>query len=159
MTDYDKIKADVEAKLDEFRIAYNVRYLCETVRDGNWKCDHFRVSFNSYETDYYTGLGHRKPRKGAGKNPYNPRIIAHEEWEKQSLIVVKPRAADVLRSLLMDAEAMDTSFHDWCDECGYDTDSLKARNTYDACCEIGIEMRSIFTHAQRKELQELVQDL
>lgn len=158
MTDYDKIKADVDAKLAEFRIAYNVRHVGETARDGDWKCDHFRVSFNSYETDYYTGLGHRKSRRNE-KNPYTPRTIAHEEWDKYNLIVVKPKAADVLHSLLMDAEAANMSFRDWCGEYGMNSDSIKDRGTYDACCEVGVGMRRTFTRAQIEELRTMMQDL
>ena len=48
-----------------------------------------------------------------------------------------PKVADVMHSLLLDSSAVDMDFEDWCSDFGYDTDSRKARDTYDKCLELG----------------------
>ena len=50
---------------------------------------------------------------------------------------VFPGVASVLHSLMLDAQALDQSFADWCDDLGYDDDSISAFDTYRACCENG----------------------
>lgn len=44
----------------------------------------------------------------------------------------KPDAASVLDCLASDASGAEESFDDWCDSCGYDTDSRAAERTYKA---------------------------
>lgn len=168
----NEVRPLVAAELEQARIKWSVRYVGETVRDNNWACDAWRVSLSTYpqgfgqsdthpkrhvmETDYYTGLGLRKaPPKPS--IPYKPGTIAHEEWMKAAKPQA-PSAADVLHSLLLDAEAAGDSFGDWCANFGYNTDSIKALNTYMACAKIGEELRKIMSPALRKRLSELLQD-
>lgn len=48
----------------------------------------------------------------------------------------RPEAWEVLECLLSDAASVeDRSFHEWCDDMGYDTDSMSARRTYDTILE------------------------
>lgn len=141
----------INAFLQENNITYAARYVGETVQDNNWQCDAWRVSFASgksrFETDYYTGLGYRKKGKecvNAGfKTPDKP---------------VAPCAADVLYSLILDSSAIDMSFAYWCDEYGYDADSISAFNTYQACCKIAKELQQVFTRAQVETLRGLLED-
>lgn len=141
----------VNAFLMENNITYIARYVGETMRDNKWQCDAWRVSFaagkSRCETDYFTGLGHRKKGReyvNAGfKTPDNP---------------VAPCAADVLYSLVLDSSAIDTSFDYWCDEYGYDADSISAFNTYQQCCKIAKEMRQVFNHAQIEALRGMLED-
>lgn len=44
-----------------------------------------------------------------------------------------PTASDLIYSLIMDKEALNQDFGDWCSEFGYDTFNIKARSTYKAC--------------------------
>lgn len=69
-----------------------------------------------------------------------------------------PTAASVLNSLLLDGAAVDQSFPDWCGDFGYDEDSITALGTYRACCKTGRLLRSLFTPAQREQLETLLQD-
>lgn len=155
----------VDVFLQENNIAYGVRYVGETVRDNGWKCDAWRVSFaagkSRFEADYYTGLGHRKPVKGSDQmreSKYPKKSIGYHEWAKRYIKPITPCAADVLYSLVSDSSAIDTSFDYWCADCGYDTDSISAFNTYQKCCEIAKELRSVFTHAQIETLRGLLED-
>ena len=45
----------------------------------------------------------------------------------------QPSLDDVLHSLVMDAEAEEMGFADWCATFGYDTDSRKALDVYLSC--------------------------
>ncbi|MNR67782.1 hypothetical protein D3C85_1919640 [compost metagenome] len=58
----------------------------------------------------------------------------------------------------MDSSGAEQNFHDWCSDFGYDNDSLKAQQTYNACCETLTKMRAFFTGTERTALNELLQD-
>lgn len=155
----------VDAFLQENDIAYAAHYVGETMRDNKWQCDAWRVSFaagkSRFETDYYTGLGHRKPVKGSERQegasmPKKP--IGYHEWAKRNSKPLAPCAADVLHSLILDSSAIDTSFDYWCNEYGYDADSISAFNTYQACCKIAKELRWVFTRAQLETLRGMLED-
>src|ERR1700741_66817 len=123
---YDEIKDAVDALLAQHSYEFHIRYVGETTRDNDWKCDAWRATITSpekrhMESDYYTGLGLRKsktPMPNLKKSPLSPR-----QWKEQNEKPVALRAADVLHSLLLDGEAINQSFDDWCGDFGYDTDS------------------------------------
>lgn len=156
---------ETDIKVDEalaaMGVSFSVRYIGETVKWEAQTVDHYRVKIGAYETDFYQGLGHRKPIKGVNgpvKCPYPPHTMGAEAWNKQNVRPVAPTAAAVLYCLLSDMEAADQSFTDWANELGYDTDSRKALAIYEACCETGLALRKGFTHAQRADLRGLLQD-
>lgn len=142
----DAIRDSVDSFLSTAFVKFKVQYSGETKRD-NWSCDAWRVRFSSPKgvmaTDYFTGMGHRKIIKTAWARHAKP---------------VNPRAADVLYSLVLDSAALDTSFEYWCGEYGCDSDSIKAFDTYRACCDIGKKMRSVFTQEQIQSLRDMLQD-
>jgi hypothetical protein len=73
--------------------------------------------------------------------------------------VTAPDLADVLHSLLLDSSAIDCGgFAEWCDEYGYDSDSIKARGMFDACMDTALKMRGAFGDSGMRELQEIFQD-
>lgn len=126
-----------------------ITYVGEAVRDNNWKCDQWRVSMANkagyWSTDYFTGLGFRKATsKHPGFNQPKP---------------VKPKIADVLYSLFMDANAANLNFSDWCDEYGYSDDSIKALNTYKQCLEIATALRKYFSPEQRAAIQSIIEEM
>lgn len=120
----------IDALLIEWGVPYSAKLVGETKRD-EWVCDKWAVTLGSLSTDFFTGTGLRKK--------------------------VKPSAASVLHSLLLDASANDRSFNDWCSDYDYSNDSMKAFETYQACCAIGEKLRKIFNHAQRETLRELLE--
>ena len=72
----------------------------------NWLCTlEFEGRKESFS--YKTGLGHRKNNK-----PQNPDV------------------ADVVYSIVSDWDAGSMPFEEFCDNFGYDNDSIKALNTY-----------------------------
>ena len=110
-----------------------ISYCCETTKDS-WKCDQWKVELSSkggYHTfDYFTGLGLRTK---AGK----PK---------------KPKIADVLHSLILDAEASEYNFDDWCNDFGYSSDSIHALNIYKACLSNSTALKK---HLGREALDQI----
>lgn len=122
-----------------------IQYMGETARD-KWECDQWRVTLSSkagfHSFDYFTGLGLRhKPRTSWGTP--KPK---------------KPKVADVLHSLILDASAADENFHDWCSNYGYSDDSIKAMNIYKACLETSQALRKHFSPDTLRQVRELLQD-
>jgi hypothetical protein len=123
-----------------------IDYVGQTKRDHNWDCDQWRVTLSSkagfHSFDYFTGLGLRHKPRTSWATP-TPK---------------KPKVADVLHSLIMDASAADENFHDWCANYGYSDDSIKAMNTYKACLEIAVALRKHFSPDTLRQVRELLQD-
>ena len=122
-----------------------IDYVGETTRNNDWQCDQWRVTLSSkagfHSFDYFTGLGLRhKP----------------DSWGKRK--PSKPKVADVLHSLILDASAADENFHDWCANYGYSDDSIKAMNTYKACLETAQALRKHFSPDTLHAVRELLQD-
>jgi len=91
---------------------------------------------------YYCGLAHVTKPKASWMQP-RP---------------VPPTSADVLYCLLLDSAAADQSFGDWCADYGYSDDSMRALETYKACCNSAKQLLRIFTREQLAELRTLLED-
>lgn len=158
----------IETAITEYLNAKGITFAAVLTGSGkrdDWECDSWAVSFsregkNSFSTDYHTGIGHRESKRPMppeiarlGKN-----IIARVDWERTWLKAVAPHVAGVLYSVLMDSQGAEQNFLDWCDEYGYDNDSMKAHKVYTACCEILVKVRAFFTNEERQVMQELLQD-
>lgn len=157
------IETEIADYLKTHGVTFSVTGGTPMTKDG-WECDHWSVVFtregkSPITTSYHTGIGHR-----ASKVPMPSyiaklgQVIARVEWEKQNVKPVKPSAAGVLYSLLSDARCGEQNFHDFCDELGYDKDSIKDQAIYNACCETLTKMRSFFTGTERQEMDEILQD-
>lgn len=153
----NEAQQNVATLLETWGVSFSARLIGETKRD-DWVCDEWRVTIGSFETEYFTGTGLRKMKKGAIPTTARKGCVAYAEWEKHNLVAVAPCAADVLYALLSDAEACETSFSDWCENFGYSNDSIKALNTYRACEETGRILRKVFSTKQVAELREALTD-
>ena len=136
-----EIENKVDALLQSYGVPFSARY-AGVVTKPDWdidgkgqRVDAWRVNVGGFETDYFSGLGLRKD--GAP---------------------VTPSAAEVLYGLLLNAEAGDMSFYEWCGEFGYSDDSIKALNIYKQCEETARALKKVFTHDQMAELREALQD-
>ena len=150
--DLDTAENRIDAMLQTRGVKYSARLVGATKRD-NWECDAWRVSFvrgnAAMETDYFTGTGHRKsrtPNKKQGQFGYMPPSP------------VTPSAASVLYSLCLEAEAESESFQNWCDNFGYNSDSISALNTYQACEKIARDMYRVFDRQTVAQFREVLQD-
>jgi hypothetical protein len=151
-SELDTEKNQIDAMLQSRGIKYSAKLVGPTKRD-KWECDAWRVSFvrgnAEMETDYFTGTGHRKsktPNLKPGRFGY------------MAPSPVTPCAADVLYSLCLDAEAESESFQNWCDNFGYDSDSISALNTYQACERIARDLYRVFDRKTLAKFREVLQD-
>lgn len=142
---------------------FSIIFTGATKKDG-WDCDGwiavFQTSSNRTENYFYTGVGHRRLVR--------PMPTDYKEWRRTALIIddfikqnlkpVCPTAASVLCSLLICSEAAETSFSDWCDNFGYDNDSITAFNMYRECEETAKKLRKIFSRHEVEALRKLLED-
>jgi len=120
------------------------------VQDKEWPHFLWNVTINHkdgfWTIPYKTGLGLvEKPKT----RPFGP---PPSEQPK------RPSNADIMHSLLLDADAADQSFNEWCDTYGENNDSMKAFKTYQACCEEGVNLRKTFTREQIEEMRKALED-
>lgn len=69
----------------------------------------------------------------------------------------RPKKKDVLYSMIMD-DVSGLSFNDFCDEFGYDNDSIKALETYKVCEKETQIYYDMFDSEEREILRELLED-
>lgn len=69
----------------------------------------------------------------------------------------KPQVKDVLYSMIMD-DVSNMNFDDFCNEFGYDNDSIKALETYKACEKQTQAYYNMFDSEEREALQELLEN-
>ena len=112
-----------------------------------------------YVFEYKTGLGHRVlPRRVQGW------LCAMGPRERARTIRAEsvPKRPDILgplHSMLLDGgSAAQNTFTEWCHEFGYDNDSIKARDIYDACQKVHDQLHHLFTREQVAKLNELMED-
>ena len=119
-----------------------------------------------FVTPYKCGLGHVElkhprmtmPKLSNGLPAYKKGTIAYQEWHEASHQPKKPSNSDIMNSLLMDSDAGEMSFNDWCGDYGYDNDSMKAFKMYQACCEAAVNIRKCFSTAQINEMRLALED-
>ena len=137
-----------------------IDYVGEIVRDGDWRCDQWRVTISNksgqWVTDYFTGLGHRKVTRRGDCIGMKNAVFVRGMWEDYK--PVKPKIIGVLHSLFMDAQAADQNFTDWCADFGYSDDSMKAFSIYKQCCETGLMLRKYFDPKTREAIQTIIED-
>lgn len=124
---------------------FNASYLCKNT-EGDWhhylwKCELITAN-GRITTSFKMGLGHV--------------IKARFSWSNDK--PKPPTLNDVLHSLINDADARSMSFNDWCSEFGYDSDSMKAFNIYQACCESAKKLDILYTRADIEEIREALRD-
>ena len=167
---------DVAAYLKAQGIIYKAEFV-GTKTDQNWERDQFVVTFNngkvSESFDYGTGIGHRLGLIGTNYKLSQKQIEGREVLRSvigadrseeitikldSGAYVVKPTQASVLYCLISDADLGSESFDDFCDNLGYNSDSITDFKTYQACMATAKQIRKLFTGEQRQTLQELLQD-
>lgn len=128
------------------------------------------------DVDYMQGCAHCPAYKlsaavaGAQNSVTRMRLIREEcnsgrvaipgRLQKAGAALPAPSLADVMQSLLLDGNVIDAgSFEDWCNEYGYDADSIKARGMYDDCLQIALKLRGAFGDKTMRELNELFEGM
>lgn len=126
---------------------------CGKIIEGKNGWDHFLYSVsigtgsNMFTTQYKCGLGHSK------KVDFHSNPDYWSNKERKYLVPVKPKNSDIVYSLLMDSEAGNYSFQDFCDNFGYSSDSINALNVYRECEKTNKNLRKVFTKEQLQQMQ------
>lgn len=139
----------------------------------NWRVT-VKSNRAEYVTDYQQGIGHL-PEHLRGKMTYDvaeavavacetgkarTKTAMYEGWnpDKGAVKLIPPTMAEVFYSLTLDGGAILQSFEEWASDLGYDTDSISAEKTYNACKDEGqFIIRTSGTNGLEK-LQALFQD-
>jgi hypothetical protein len=165
--------------LREIGVEITPSYIGERL-NGDWDHDLFSVNLNNkHFTEYKTGLGHRlssanfnnltfKQRahiKGLrtlypnhSRVYYKPNSIDATLYNVRTQVVPLPTQAGILYSLLLDSQASEMSFSEWCDNYGYSDDSITSLNMYQECEKIAKQLRDVFTREQLNKLSALLED-
>lgn len=149
--------------------------------DLKWEADHWRLTIacpgtarKAFSCEYSTGIGHRVfsaalalrhgvssdaralgYRDGKRYNGPMDRSLKGREVHALCMAIVAPSLETVLESLSLDASCADQTFHDWCADMGYDTDSRKALDTYMVCQQIATDLRALLGYAGMTDLQSV----
>lgn len=96
---------------------------------------HFSCTLKSrlgeYQAYYSKGIGHLK----GGKKYYSGTVYNQR--------IDYPDLADVVYSFISDAECGDMNFDEFCDNFGYDEDSIRAKKIHEACDDTRRGLRHI----------------
>ena len=125
--------------------------------EGEWGADRFLVTLErggvKIEVNFSMGIGNRIVER-SGSVPYDLRKYAGKQIPfginpsiRSRLLPytkhLNPTAIQVIAVALLDASCAQGTFEDFCDMCGYDTDSRKALEMYLACQENGSKLRKL----------------
>lgn len=140
----------------------------------NWKVTISKGN-QSITTDYMQGIGHI-PRPAT--KAYNPnRVYWYEGYVKPAVEMGRlahvvgssisfgssplppPTLQDVMYSLAVDSDVINySSFEDWAEKFGYDTDSREDESIYRQCLDTALKLRAMLGDSKLQELQEACQD-
>lgn len=175
MHNYKK-QTDIELSIVEWcnkqGVSMAIDCMGAQIRD-KWECDAWNITLyrtgkkDVFNSLYYTGIGHRvlsamgKLEKSRIQRTYKGSVnLRHmlAQNKKENAKPQVPHIAGILCSFMLDASANDYSFNDWCNEYGYESDSIKALNMYQECCNTAKELHKLFNRSELSELSELLQD-
>lgn len=159
-----------------FNFKWDIVYCGEGFSD-DWNHDKWSVTITKFKTisnggviqgkvteqfEYKTGFGHRYLQPIAAREikqyKLNPRSVAYARTVAGSWYIKKPQIAAIIHCLLLDAEAGNESFSNWCDNFGFDSDSISAFNTYQACEKTAKQLNNLFNREQLQTLRDLLED-
>ena len=88
-----------------------------------------------FQTEYTQGCHFRHYRGGRAFNPPYGRLTVHDAAMNKQTIPDDPILADVMHSLVCDAQCVadGQTFESFADDMGYDTDSRGAERVYNGC--------------------------
>lgn len=141
----------------------------------NWRVSLYKGDKLILSGDYSAGCGHcpaykLSVKQAGGRNSIMRDDLIRAEcetgvphlpapsgapWRSVGQPPIMPDACDVLYSFLSDGTAIDAgSFESWAADYGYDEDSRKAFDIYNACVQTGLALRSALGETALSELRE-----
>ncbi len=136
----------------------------------NWRVTLCKGDREILTTDYMAGCAHCPSYEQFSTNAPRAKAVdaecetgrAHRINAMHPILMaipILPDTCDVIHSLVMDADCLNAStFEEWANDFGYDTDSRKAEAMYRACLEIALKLRNGLGETVLSELRDLFQD-
>lgn len=123
---------------------FTVNHLGLFLTDELHICDKYIVIIEGQDFEYSCGIGHRVELDRYKKEAFQKLMNRNPQKTKPNLLlyidelkkVSKPKPLnidDVLYSLVLDSQFSNETFDDFCDNLGYNSDSMKANEIYRAC--------------------------
>lgn len=163
---FEAIENAVQTILDNAGILYAITYHGEkqNALSGNstmeeWGITLFKSNSSKHKGqsfEYFTGFEYRETVRGFKAVHMQNKTSVSGPWRATKSKT--PHIAGFLYSALLDMQASEESFNNWCDNFGYDSDSIKAFNTYQACNEVADKLKAVIPHACIAQLREALQD-
>lgn len=160
MTDY-KQPADDFCKAHDITVEFKPCGLRAWPNDSSIVTDYYTVVFSrpgkTFTTDFYDSQDNTA-KHHAVYDPDKPcmdhhrRALTFHEFRKWKNTYTPPRPYDIISIMEKSDPGM---FLDWASDRGENTDSIKALNTYNLCCQEWIKIRKFFTAEEIAELQEI----
>jgi hypothetical protein len=146
---------------------FKVNHIGLFVNDDLWVHDKYIVIIEGQDFEYSSGIGHRIELNHFTKDDFKKIKSKNPKQTKENLLVyadelkkvskVKPlNIDDVLYSLVLDSDFACETFDDFCDNLGYDNDSMKANEIYKACQKNAKKVKSFISDLEKA--RELFQD-
>lgn len=137
-----KIKSEILQKEFDF----SVNHIGLTFDENFWLKDEYVITINGQRYNYFQGIGHRKEKSKYHKKDAQKWLNFRPRKEIESFdylvkmlntntIPKEIKIDDVLYSLVLDSDYGQMSFNDFCDNFGYNYDSIKHLNLHRECTE------------------------
>ena len=126
-----------------------------SVRDGDWPCIEYTCQLSdSRRRIVWTGEYARG--QTVKKTPRGMAVEASAAAKLAKAHKVAPKLDGVMRSLLSDGSAYfdGLRFEEWASEYGYSSDSIKAKETFEACDRIGRDLSRALSRDELAGLRE-----
>jgi hypothetical protein len=146
---------------------FQVNHLGLFLNDDLWIHDKYIVLIDEQDFEYSRGIGHRVVNYPLYKKDFQRVMNKTPQKNKANLLihidnvkaVSKPKPLnidDVLYSLILDSQAGQGTFEDFCDNFGYNEDSIKHSEIYKACQKTAKKVKTFIPNLE--EASELFQD-
>lgn len=160
----EKLGLSIKAEFVPWSKSRNAK---EKHKSLNWRVTLLRGGKEVLTTDYRAGEGHCPSYKqtfgGMSIDQRNALDYECENGSRYNMALsgkpILPDAADVIYSLVMDADVLNyAKFEEWAENFGYDPDSRKGEAIYRTCLEHALALRNAIGDDGLRELQEAGQD-
>jgi len=139
---------------------FSVNHLGLFVNDDLYIQDRYIVIIEGQDFEYSCGIGHRIEKDRFQRDKFKKTMSRNPQKTKSNLLLYidelkscsKPKKLnidDVLYSLILDAQSGTESFEDFCDNFGYNEDSVKHNEIYRACQKNGKKVKTFIKDLEK----------
>jgi len=148
------------SKILNTEFEFSVNHLGLFLNDDLFIQDKYVIIIEGQDFEYSCGIGHRVEKTPLHKKDFKSTMNKTPQKNKANLLlyidelnkVSKPKTLnidDILYCLILDAESGAESFEDFCDNFGYNEDSIKHNEIYRACQKNGKKVKTLIKNLER----------